>query len=377
MIPFAFLGFAGGIFINQKPHPSVSLISPIANSTGLISTSVLGMSTTAKTVLPSNVNVLFLGLDARRGDTRPRCDSIHLFQLNLSLPHLLITTIPRGTVVNGKGLPEGGTYIGNVCHYQGIAAIRDKVKEITGIAPDYYVSIGFSQTLGIFRTVGLPTTSTLRFLRTRATSLGDHQRSYNQAVFLRDFILTNTKHIAKIPKPVRYFFYQLVNTDMDYETAHNFFEAFLDSQLSDKPDTIELATKPDLGRPVKDRHYSNEVTSAFDQKGSQEEFLTYQRDVETYLANISSRANAQVLAKRLNTAFELIKTPFSQRIWLQLEDEAKREKYHWEFLQIYVSSHPDRGEANTILLDYISEMENFGYTEYKNKGDQLLSSLSS
>src|SRR3990172_2196628 len=211
MIPCAFLGLAGGIFINQKQQSTVSLISPIANSTGLISTSdlgmstglistsVLGMSTTAKTELPSRVNVLFLGLDARRGDTRPRCDAIHLFQLNLSLPHLLITTIPRGTVVSGKNLPDGGTYIGNVCHYQGIATIRDKVEEITGIVPDYYISIGFSQVLGILRTVGLPTTSTLQFLRSRATGLGDHQRSYNQAVFLRDFILTNTKHISKIP----------------------------------------------------------------------------------------------------------------------------------------------------------------------------------
>src|SRR3989344_8240683 len=114
MIPFAFLGFAGGIFINQKQQSTVSLISPIANSTGLISTSdlgmstglistsVLGMSTIAKTELPSHVNVLFLGLDARRGDTRPRCDSIHLFQLNLSLPHLLTTTLPRRTQGRGK-----------------------------------------------------------------------------------------------------------------------------------------------------------------------------------------------------------------------------------------------------------------------------------
>ena len=216
-----------------------------------------------------------------------------------------------------------------------------------------------------------------QFLGSGETSLADHQRSYNQAVFLRDFILTNTKHISKIPKPVLYFFYQLVDTDMDYETAHNFFEAILDSHLAQKPDAIELATKPDLGRPVKDRHFSNEVTSAIDQKGSQEEFLTYQRDIEIYLANTSSRAHTLVLANRLNAAYELIKTPFSQRIWLQLEDEAKREKYHWEFLQIYVRSHPDRGEANTVLLDYISEMENFGFWEYKNKGEQLLSSISS
>jgi len=377
MMVGAGIGVVVGIHTLGSTQPKTTLVSPLALSQVSTESKILGLTKSSTKTLPKSVSILLLGLDARIGDTRPRCDAIHLFQLHPWAHSLRITTIPRGTIVAGDTLPDGGTYIGNLCHYQGIEAVMKKVAGLTGVTPDYYATIGFSQSVGILRTLGLPTTSTLQFLRSRNTALGDHQRSHNQAVFMRDFILTNTKYVAKIPKPLRYLLYQLVQTNMEYETASQLFEDFIQNGIADSPANIELVTVPDLGHSINDRHYSSVVTTAIEGQGSEGDFLTYQATVEGYLKSLIARATNQLQLKRSKAAYELIKTPFSQRIWLQVEEADTRELYHYQIVEIMMRSNPDRGAASSLLLDYIAEMETFGYGNYAQKATQLLDSFTS
>ena len=71
-----------------------------------------------------------------------------------------------------------------------------------------------------------------------------------------------------------------------------------------------------------------------------------------------------------------IKIPFSQQLWLQIEDEHQRNQIHYDMLSLYALSLEDEKEAAALVQDFIEGMEVLGETELKNKAERLLISIS-
>lgn len=362
--------FTAAIFLLSKTK-TTTMLSPIpADYINKTETKVLGSTVYAAPVKP--VNILLLGLDGRRGDKNPRCDAIHLISIDPSAAKIRINSIPRGTKVNMPSIASESAYLGNSCHVMGIDFAKGKVEKITNSHADYLVKVGFSQTLGIFRTLSLPTTSTLQFLRNRHYGIGDNQRSRNQALFIKSMLLSHLEEYYKLPKPIKYLVYKMADTNIDFETADNLILQIIDRGLLKNPDNIELKTYLSPRLMVRDIYYTEENGIEVAEKQDDEEFQEYQQGLEVYLNNLIEKGDNFLSVGRQNTVYQLIKTPFSQKLWLQIEDDAKRNQYYYDFLRLYVLSSPDKSTTNSLVLDFITEMEANNQPEFKEKGEKLL-----
>ena len=180
-------------FLPSGNYQQTGLISPIINSAAASTDLETKPISIFPDIYPLNqtpYNILLLGLDGRKGEQKPRCDAIHMFSFDPKAATLTITSVPRGTRIYLPQASTASAYLANSCHTQGIDYAVDQIEKITGIIPDAIVKVGFSQTMGILRTFGFPTTSSLQFLRNRRYAIGDNQRSHNQALFMKDMILT-------------------------------------------------------------------------------------------------------------------------------------------------------------------------------------------
>lgn len=323
--------------------------------------------------LPSKINILLLGLDGRKGDKNPRCDSIQLISFNFDQNKILITSIPRGTEFTTQ-VPDVGkqtNYLSNWCHYLGADFAAKAVEKITGIKPDYTVKLGFSQTLGIFRAVNLPTNPTLQFLRNRSYGIGDWQRSRNQAQFIKDMILAHSEEITKLPNLLKYLVYKMIETDMLFEEALSLFNKITSTAIFKNPDNIELATIPNPAGKLKELHFEESKYKDSDWQNDKE-FLAFQDNLEKYIENIVNRAQKLIEAKNYTAVYQLIKTPFNQEIWQQIENETKRDQSHFDLLSLYVQSSPEKTNLSSLVLDFITEMEEGKKDDYKKRGEELL-----
>ncbi len=139
------------------------------------------------------INIVLFGIDSRMGVRNSRADAIHLFTINPDSAVVEIMSIPRDTYVD-LGYPDTTRFniIANA-RARGYEGFMNKVSEISGRGPvKYYVEVGFSQAMGVLEMLGYhDPVSTLKFLRTRKTmAAGDIQRSHNQAVFLRQNLMS-------------------------------------------------------------------------------------------------------------------------------------------------------------------------------------------
>lgn len=315
--------------------------------------------------LPQKLTVLFLGLDGRRGDRRPRCDAIHLVTVDFGKKKVRITSIPRGTRVPIPDVDDERAYIGNACHMMGIDYAVEQIERLSGIKHDYMVKAGFSQTIGIFRMIGLPTTQTLQFLRNRSLPNGDYQRSHNQAVFLKDMLISRLEFVASMPKTLQFVLYHMVDTDMDFETAHELFEAFLASNIAKEPKRIELVMRP-FAREAKEMHFYP-TTSEKDQ-----DYVMYQSDLEFYLKKLLASVFSLIQRKEDKEAYAKIQRPFEQQLWLQLDDPYKRESIHLEFLKVLTALHKNDEEVRSHILDFLSEIEGSDQQALEQEAKKLL-----
>lgn len=320
---------------------------------------------------PKKISVLLLGLDARHGDKKPRCDAIHMITFDFQKQKTRIISIPRGTKINLPETSEESAYLGNACHIKGIDFAKKRIRDITGIQPDYTVKLGFSQVIGIFRTLGFPTTDSLKYLRNRSLPGGDLQRTHNQALFIKDLMLNELDRVSRLPKPMHFLLYRMVDADIDFETAENLFELLLKGNMYKNPDNIELVTQPFSFLGVRDMHF---MVSRSDIHND-EEFVTYQKGLEQYFQDLVVESKALVSAKQPKNAYERIKTPFSQQLWLQLEDEEKREIWHFELLRLFVVTADNKKDRRSALEDYILEMKVARRSEYESRGQKLLGDI--
>lgn len=351
------------------PQKNIVRSRVIAENYGNFPT-VLGASVSASPKIELQpVNILLLGLDSRKGDKSARCDAIHMFSFKPDENKIIITSVPRGTMVTAD------QYISNYCSIYGFAVAQKEIERITGVKADYVVKVGFSQVDGLLRLVNLPPSPTLQFLRDRKDYLiGDNQRSYNQATFLKDAIVSYTDWGSKLPEPMQYLAYKIVDTDIPYDKAQEFFKMFLASGVYKDPNNIEIVVKPGDGFVRQDIHVTSKVStdSAY---LSDPEFINYQNDVTSYLGDVISRANYLIDKRQYAAANTLVTTPLNQRLWLQIENESDRNQLHFNLIETFVYSSTDHEKSKALLNDFILEMDQAGKTTLKTQAEDLLKLL--
>ena len=305
------------------------------------------------------VNVLLLGLDKRVGQTSGHCDVIQMIHIDKNKQQVNITALPRGTyspLPPGKGVTSTDYYVSNACGLGGLDYGITQIEKILGQKADYIVVVGFSETLGILRTLDLPTTETLQWLRQRqGYAVGEPQRAHNHSTFLKQVM---TKYIpkekSKIDTPLQYIMYKMVQTDLTFDEAEAIGDALRAMDLEKNTDRITLAMRP--AHPVTDIPYNPEHLNLRPGKDTPESIQ------KQLLTSIEQKKNDKTF----------IVWGFENDLWLQVEDSEKREAVHYEFLVKYLEGVSDREKRKELIADYILEMEHREQSEWMEKGKQLL-----
>lgn len=360
------------------PQPSLGqevLLSPLANSsysqTGNNSNPIPFAETDRKDE-PSLQHILLLGLDARMNDTKPRCDAIHILTINPKEKSLTITSISRGTPITAEGTPEN-TYIANLCHNLGVDATIPYIGKIAQIHVDHVIKIGFSQTFGLLRLMQLPT-STLQFLRNRSYPTGDHQRSHNQAVFIKDSLVNYLSSYASFPKPLRYIAYTLIDTSLSFDQTEDILNTLLQMQIQNNPDHIYLITQPSSDTVMVDMHANQTRFTTVENPEKDSQYQLFQKNLISSLENVISRASSFLEKNNKKSAFKLISPPFGHKIWLQIGDTATRNHYHLQLLTLYVLASDDK-KNSSYVLDFMTQMDQTGEKDFYNQAEELLNQI--
>jgi anionic cell wall polymer biosynthesis LytR-Cps2A-Psr (LCP) family protein len=326
------------------------------------------------------INILALGLDSRKEGHEQHCDSIHMITLHLKDWSMTITSVPRGTA---STLPPGGDYkeyeyyLANACSYGGLDYGVKQIEKVLGVKADYVATVGFSQALGIFRALSLPTTDTLQWLRhRRGYQVGDPQRQHNQAIFMKDNLLKILSG-DPIPVPFLYLMYTLVDSDMDFKTAKALYDAYYVSGLGERPADIKVTMKPYY--KVVDYHYDPENADA--QVEALVDFLKGKVNKEDLSLQTVDEIQA-VLIEYLRGALaneDTIVHVYEEQMWRQVEDEKIREELHFRFLDKYVREieEKDPDAAIQAVTDYILEKQYFELPEWEERGKRFLETIAS
>ncbi|MFA5946629.1 MAG: hypothetical protein WC813_01255 [Patescibacteria group bacterium] len=326
------------------------------------------------------INILTLGLDSRKEGAYAHCDAIHMVSLNVKTWTMTIISVPRGTSTSlppiaGHTYLPTDYYLANACYFGGLDYGVKRIEQVAGVKADYVATVGFSEAIGIFRALNLPTTDTLEFLRHRRSyQIGDPQRSANQGVFMKDILLKLTSG-DKIPTPFLYLMYKFVHTDMDFATVKALYDAYYAAGIGQHPESVALAIKPEYA--VKEMHFDS--TNADEQVGALIDFLKgkvskddlslrtiddVQTELVTYLR--AGLSNDEVVAR-----------VYGAQLWQQVEDDDVREELEFRYLDKYVLQivEQDPQAAEQTISDYILVKDYYGLTEWKDKGARLLDSF--
>ncbi len=334
----------------------------------------LSPTVTLKPVLAKPVNILLLGLDGRRGDKNPRCDAIHIFSIIPNQKKLRITSIPRGTSIDLLQVGSDSAYLSNSCHTMGIPFAVSQIEKIAKIKIDYLVKINFSQTLGVLRILGIPESPSLQFLRNRQYGVGDYQRSRNQALYLKDMIVNHLNQVASLPKTFTHLLFNFIETDLDFDTASLTLDTLIAFDFPTEPGRIELVTNPTPNYKTSEIHFFEDEYKTGENWKNDKEYLNYQNEMEAYLTNLTNRVEKFFTDKQNSTVCQIVKTPFTQQLWLQIGNGEKRNRFHFEMLRYFVLGCRDKN-GKTLVSDFISEMEIFNQEEFIKGGKELLGNL--
>jgi len=320
------------------------------------------------------VRVLLIGLDSRSGSTTGHCDAIQLVEINKNNQTVNITAVPRGTYspLPGSGHLPSDYYVSNACGLGGLDYGINQIEKILGQKADYVVMIGFSEALGAFRLLNLPTTETLQWLRLRQSyAIGEPQRAHNHSTFLKQllvkFIPANT---SSLDTAWEYLLYQLVDTDLSFKQTQGIIAALSTMDVANHSEYISLSMKPAYA--VVDIPYNSE---------NLDEYLSAMLNPiatkipEGAYTGVSEDEEQQKLIDLINVGLEdtdFVKRAFEQKLWLQIEDAGTRESVHFALLKNYLSQISDSEAAKNLLADYIIEMEYSEQTDWATAGRDLL-----
>lgn len=319
------------------------------------------------------ISVLVLGIDSRKEGAEQHCDAIHMVSINVKDWTVLVTSVPRGTYAYIPGeWKENEYYLANACAFAGLDYGVEQIEHVVGVKADYVVTVGFSETLGILRSLELPTTESLQWLRHRQSyAIGDPQRSQNQAVFMKDVALRFLQGDGFSPL-FFHLLYSFIGTDMSESTAHALYDGLLVSGISTRPEDIVLTMKPHFD--VQDIH--------FDPQNAQEQIDALLAKLQGRLSqfDLSNRSLEEVQADLIAYLTDSITTGqdlqeiMDGQLWLQVEETAARESLHYKFTELYARrlDDSDHVAAVQLITDYILEKQTQGLLVWEDKGRTLL-----
>lgn len=319
--------------------------------------------------------VLLIGLDRRAGDAKGHCDTIQFITIDKNKQSVTITAVPRGTY---SPLPPGGKYlpsdyyVSKSCEVGGLEYGIKQVEKIIGAKADYLVVVGFSEALGIFRNLGLPTTETLEWLRHRqGYAIGEPQRAHNHSTFIKQMMIKFVpERSSKINTALEYIIYKIVRTDLSFAETQALVDALSAMDLKNRTESVSLFMKP--AYVVQDIPYAEEYLGEYVNKMIKPIKDLLPGDAYSGLSEEEAQAKLfEIINEKKNDA-EFIKWVFENKLWLQIEDKDRRLAVQYEILELYLPSLSEKDERENILADYILEMENYAETNWAEKGKDLL-----
>lgn len=326
------------------------------------------------------INILTLGLDSRKEGAYAHCDAIHMVSLNVKDWTVTIISVPRGTTsplppIPGHTYLSTDYYLANACYFGGLDYGVHQIELVAGVKADYVATVGFSEAIGIFRALNLPTTDTLEFLRHRRSyQIGDPQRSANQGLFMKDVLIKLTSG-DKIPTPFLYLMYKFVHTDMDFATVKALYDAYYAAGIGQHPESVIMDIKPKY--EVKEMHF--DPSNADQQVSALIDFLKGKVSSEDLSLRSIEDLQAELVAYLRDglTKDDVVRRVYDAQLWQQVEDEDEREELEFRYLDRYVQQivveNPQAAEQ--AIADYILEKEYYDLIVWKDKGARLLDSF--
>ena len=319
--------------------------------------------------------ILLLGIDKRTGETSGHCDAIQLITIDKEKQEVTITAVPRGTY---SPLPPGGKYlpsdyyVSKSCAIGGLEYGIGQIEKILGTKADYLVVLGFSEALGIFRNLDLPTTETLQWLRQRqGYAVGEPQRAHNHSTFLKQMMIKFAPEEGSvINKGLQYIIYKIVKTDLSFAEVRMLADTLAAMDFTNHPERIRLQMEPAYA--VQDIPYAEEYLGEYLSKMINPVKGLLSKDDYSGVTEEEVQAGLLEVIDKKKEDPEFVSWAFENKLWLQIEDKEKRLAAEYDFLAGYVPSISDKSEREGAIADYILEMENYGEAGWAEKGKDLL-----
>jgi len=319
--------------------------------------------------------ILFIGLDKRVGQENGHCDAIQLITIDKGAGAINIAAVPRGTyspLPPGKGVTSSDYYVSNACGLGGLDYGIKQIEKILGVKSDYLVVVGFSETLGILRGLGLPTTETLQWLRNRhGYAIGEPQRARNHSTFIKQMLIKFAPtEQSKINTALQYLVYKMVNTDLTFAQAQKIIAEISTMDIVNHPEKIQLSMRPLF--VIQDIPYDSDHIAEYLDKtlGPIKHLLTKDDYSGTTEETVQTKL-LDIIEKNKNNS-EFVSWAYQNNLWLQIEDGNKRLSVQYNLFVSYLPLLPDKKARESTIADYLLEMENRAEPVWQGKARELL-----
>lgn len=306
------------------------------------------------------INIAVTGVDSRLGSNYKHADANHILSILIDAGKIEIFSIPRDTPSDaGFDDTTGQNKLTVVRGAKGRTAYLTEMARIAGLDKiHYYVEFGFSQAIGILEWLGYGESgSTLQVLRSR-TGLGgdDFQRTYNQAQFMRQMILTRFGKISG-------FWGDLLikggltmtETNISSHTASEILEKLKAAGFPSSPEDITISIKPALRIKYKVFDFTDKNVIAQLKNKIERYNISKSDSNDVRNVNISNNVHS-LLSRSINSAvadsakrpaqvISKLKTYFNQRAWLQISDSANRSKVREQFGILLYDAYLKKGKT--------------------------------
>lgn len=318
------------------------------------------------------VRILAIGLDTRAGQTVSHCDAIQLIEIDRTQASVHITAVPRGTysaLPPGTGTTSSDYYVSNSCALGGLGFGIEQIERILGKQADYVVFIGFSELVGALRTLRLPASDTVQWLRHRqGYAIGEPQRAHNHSTFLKQMLVRFTPtDVRATDTALYYILYSFVDTDLSFAQVQTIIQTLSEMRISDRPEAITLAMRP--AYDVQDIAYDEATAGDYvrDMVGPISVYLNPADYEQLSEADITKEILTLITEKQDDPEF--IRWAWEHKLWYQIYDDAARLAAQYDIMLAYLALLETSEERQAILGDYVLEMDFLGYTEWKQKGE--------
>ncbi|MCX7929154.1 MAG: hypothetical protein N2663_00295 [Chlorobi bacterium] len=291
------------------------------------------------------VTIAICGVDSRLGVRQAHADANHVLRIWLDRGAIEILSVPRGTYADAGFGTKSLNIIANYRARKGRDAYLRKLAEMTGVRKiDYYVEVGFSQAMGIFELLGFKSSAatTLHVLRTRkAFGIGDHQRCFNQAQFIRQMILRHfPRSEGMLDAMAIRTALALVETNLRYDVVQTILAALRAKGFPQGDNDVTVTLCPrryrtqefDISSPEKIIAIARKLDRKLAVRGALPRKPTFR--VETYqqrLHGLIVEAARALDRGKPGRAIGLLERPYQQRAWIQLPEQRGR-NYFMELL---------------------------------------------